>query len=100
MVKTLNRQCPGADLWQIPLPTSAHCPRQSQSQLSGEEVVSEPAYHFSPLHNFSFGDLDNKLGFRNDAYFCVNKSNRIKNKTKQKAVGLSSMNGTRTKYGL
>lgn len=44
MVKTLGRQCPGADLWQIPLPTSpAHCPRQGQSQLSGEEAVSEPA---------------------------------------------------------
>ncbi|CAK6440552.1 unnamed protein product [Pipistrellus nathusii] len=71
------------------------CPRQSQSQLSGEGGVSD---HFSLLHNFSFGDHDNKLGFGNYAHFCVNKSNRTKNKTK--AVGLSGTNAARTECGL
>lgn len=57
-------------------------------QLSEEKDVSKPpSYYFSLQQNFSLGDLPNKMGFRNSLYFRVNRSNRIKNKTKRQLAG-------------
>lgn len=69
-------------------------------QLSGEKVVSKPAPIFlysrtSPLGLFTIKWISKTISL----YFCVNRNNRIKNKTK-KAVGWSSMKDTRTKYRL
>lgn len=67
MVKTRDRQCHGADLWQIPLQLFLDVFALVRArQLSEEKVVSKPpSYYFSLQQNFSLGDLHNKMGFRN-----------------------------------
>lgn len=57
----------------------ARLPESEPDSCLGRKLLLSQLYYLSLQQNFSLGDLHNKLGFRNYFYFCVSKSNRIKN---------------------
>lgn len=101
LVKILDRQCPGADLWQILLQLFLHiCPSQSQTAVWGRklflsQLLTVSLYsQTSPLGIFTINWVSETIFI-----FVLVKATESKPK-QQKAVGWSSMNDPRTKHAL